>query len=325
MSVLITGGLGFVGLNIAQQILSQQGRVILFGPGTAPPAFVKAIQALPGQLEIVPGDISCREDLEKVLSDQKPEYIVNAAAITAGPEREITSAHDIFRVNLGGTIELLEACLRHSTKRLVQLGTGSVFGEAGQWSETLKEQSSAAMPESLYGISKFAAERTCMRYAAKRNLDVTVMRLGTVFGRWEYSSDVRDTLSIPLQLLKAAQLGEHAVVARDCANDWVYSVDVASGVLCALNAQNRPQSLYHLSSGQRWDIGQWCKKLAIDFPAFSYEIVDDRSLCTIGLNASPRRSLMSIDRITKDLGFKPKYFMEEAFSDFVRWGHVYLR
>ena len=324
MSVLITGGMGFVGLNIAQQILSRQGRVILFGPDTAPHAFTKSRQDLPGQLEIIAGDISRREDLDEVLSDKKPENIVNAAAITAGPEREITAAHDIFRVNLMGTIELLEACLRHGTKRLIQLGTGSVFGEAGQWSESLDEHSSAAMPESLYGISKFAAERTCMRYASRRNLDVTVIRLGTVFGRWEYSTGVRDTLSIPLQLLKAAHLGEHAVLSRHCANDWVYSVDVASGVLCALSAKTRPEPLYHLSSGQRWNVDQWCEKLVATFPGFSYESVDDNSLCNIGRNASPKRSPMSIERIRKGLGFEPQYLAQEAFSDFVQWGNTYL-
>jgi len=325
MSVLIAGGWGFVGLNIAQQILSRNGRVILFGPDTAPPAFKAALQALPGHLEVVVGDVSRREDLDRALVELKPEYVVNAAAITAGPEREISSAHDIFRVNLLGTLELLEACLRHPVKRLVQLGTGSVFGQAGQWSESLDEQTSAAMPESLYGISKFAAERTCIRYATRRNLDVTVMRLGTVFGRWEYSTGVRDTLSIPLQLLEAAHRGEHAVLLRDCANDWVYSVDVAYGVLAALASKTQPQPLYHLSSGRRWDVGQWCEKLVAAFPAFSYERVDDKSLCTIGRNSSPQRSPMNIDRVTKDLGFEPKYLADAAFTDFVRWGDTYLR
>jgi len=324
MNVLIAGGWGFVGLNIAQQILAQNGRVVLFGPDTAPPAFKEAIQSLPGRLEICAGDISRREDLDRALVDLKPEFVVNAAAITAGPEREISSAHDIFRVNLLGTLELLEACIRHPVKRLVQLGTGSVFGQAGQWTESLDEQSSAAMPESLYGISKFAAERTCIRYATRRNLDVTVMRLGTVFGRWEYSTGVRDTQSIPLQLLKAARKGEHAVLLRDCADDWIYSVDVAQGVLAALAAKTQPAPLYHLSSGRRWDVGQWCEQLVATFPAFSYERVDDKSLCTIGRNSSPRRSPMNIDRITKDLGFEPKYMANEAFSDFVRWGDTYL-
>jgi nucleoside-diphosphate-sugar epimerase len=173
-------------------------------------------------------------------------------------------------------------------------------------------------------ISKFAAERTCIRFASRRNVDVTVMRLGTVFGRWEYSTGVRDTLSIPLQLLQAAYRGEQVVLSRECADDWIYSVDVAHGVLAALDVKSRLQPLYHLSAGGRWDIDQWCKKLATAFPAFAYQSVDDPSLCTVGRHASARRSPMGIERITKDIGFKPQYLADRAFEDFVQWGNNHL-
>jgi nucleoside-diphosphate-sugar epimerase len=324
MNVLIAGGMGFVGLNIAEQVLLQGGRVTLFGPDSAPPAFIDVLKALPGHLEVVSGDVTRRDDLDSVLAGLKPEFVINAAAITAGPEREVNAAHDIFRVNLLGTLELLEACLRHPVKRLVQLGTGSVFGQAGQWSETLDEQRSAVFPDSLYGISKFAAERTCIRYAIRRNVDVTVMRLGTVFGRWEYSTGVRDNLSIPLQLLQAAYRGEQVVLLHECADDWIYSVDVAHGVLAALDVKNRLQPLYHLSAGGRWDVDQWCQKLATAFPAFAYQRVDDPFLCTVGRHASARRSPMGIERITKDIGFKPQYLADRAFEDFVQWGNKHL-
>jgi len=111
MNVLIAGGMGFVGLNIAEQVLLQGGRVTLFGPDSAPPAFIDVLKALPGHLEVVSGDVTRRDDLDSVLAGLKPEFVINAAAITAGPEREVNAAHDIFRVNLLGTLELLRhAC-----------------------------------------------------------------------------------------------------------------------------------------------------------------------------------------------------------------------
>lgn len=325
MRVLIAGGQGFVGLNLGQQLLSQGHPVGLFGPDTAPPAFKETLQQLPGELTLMEGDVSNADDIGHALTSFRPERVVNAAAITAGLDRERTSARRIIEVNLLGTIEVLEACLRHQIPRLVQLGTGSVFGQAGRWSDWLDEDSSAAMPESLYGISKFAAERACIRYATQRGLDVTTLRLGTVFGRWEYSTGVRDTLSIPLQLLKAAYAKEPAVVLRDCADDWVYSVDVARGIVAALCAIRVPRPLYHLSAGRRWDIARWCQLMARAFPDFQYEIVDDPSQCTIGKNASPKRSPMRIDRVQTDLGYEPAYQMEVAFADFLQWGESHLR
>jgi len=325
MKLLIAGGQGFVGLNLAEQVLKQHGQVVLFGPDSAAPAFLQALKSLPGKLHVVSGDISNPDDVSQALSRFKPDYVVNAAAITAGAQREITSARSIFKVNLLGTIELLEACLQHDITRLVQLGTGSVFGEAGQWSDWLDEKTSAAMPESLYGISKFAAERSCIRYAKQRGLDVTVLRLGTVFGRWEYDTGVRDTQSIPLQLLKAAQAAKHAVLYKDCADDWVYSIDVAQGILAALECNTRPEPLYHLSSGMRWDVAAWCQRLAEAFEGFSFELSDDKAHCTIGANATARRSPMCIDQIKNDLGYAPQYLADAAMNDFVVWGRQHLK
>jgi nucleoside-diphosphate-sugar epimerase len=319
MRVLVAGGQGFVGLNLAEQLLAHGHAVALFGPNGAPSSFKSALKELPGELIITDGDVSQAADLEHAFVTFKPDRVVNAAAITAGLDREKSSARRIFEVNLLGTVELLEACLRHKVSRVVQLSTGSVFGEQGRSSAWLDEDASPALPESLYGISKFAAERTCIRYATKRGLDVTALRLGTVFGRWEYDTGLRDTLSIPLQLLRSAQAGQAAVLLRECADDWVYSVDVALGVIAALNSQSTPKPLYHLSAGIRWDVADWCKRMRAAFPEFAYELVDDPALCTIGRTSSPSRSPMNIARIQSDFGYKPAYLPDAAFIDFLKW------
>ena len=323
MRVVVAGGQGFVGLNIAEQLLAQGHTVALLGPDSAPPAFKSALKALSRELIIRDGDISQAADLEHGFVTFKPDRVVNAAAITAGLAREKSSARRIFEVNLLGAVELLEACIRHQIPRVVQLSTGSVFGEQGRSSAWLDESSSPALPESLYGISKFAAERTCIRYATKRGLNVTALRLGTIFGRWEYDTGLRDTLSIPLQLLRSAQAGQAAVLLRECADDWVYSIDVALGVIAALNTRFEPKPLYHLSAGRRWDIADWCQRMRAVFPDFVYELVDDPALCTIGRTSSQSRSPMKIERIQSDFGYQPAYLPNAAFVDFLKWGQTY--
>jgi nucleoside-diphosphate-sugar epimerase len=74
---------------------------------------------------------------------------------------------------------VLEAALRHGITRVVHVSTGSVFGEAGNLSESLDEVTSPAQPVSLYGISKLAAERTALRYRHTRGLNL--------FPRFEYA------------------------------------------------------------------------------------------------------------------------------------------
>ena len=58
MHVLVAGGQGFVGLNIAEQLLTQGYTVALFGPNSAPPSFKNALKDLPGELILMDGDVS---------------------------------------------------------------------------------------------------------------------------------------------------------------------------------------------------------------------------------------------------------------------------
>src|SRR5258708_35013395 len=180
MAVLITGGAGFVGLNVAENLLARGADVILFGPGAPPPEAVTSLERHPGQLSLVHGDVSVAADLDAVFGSHAIDRVVHGAAITADLAREKRAARDIFTVNLLGTVELLEAALRHGVSRVVQLGTGSIFGAAGTASAMLDEQTSPAVPRTMDGISKYAAERTALRYRSTRGLNLAVARLGVV-------------------------------------------------------------------------------------------------------------------------------------------------
>ncbi|MBL8385032.1 MAG: NAD(P)-dependent oxidoreductase [Burkholderiales bacterium] len=319
MTTLITGGSGFVGLNLAEFLLGRGEEVVLFGPSPPPAAATAALHRLPGRLSMIAGDVCSAADLDAALAAHPVTRIAHGAAVTADRAREERAAREIFSVNVLGTIEVLEAALRHRVRRVVQLGTGSIFGAAGRASAVLDEVSSPVFPETMYGISKFAAERTGLRYRGTRGLNLTVARLGTVFGRWEYATGVRDTLSLPLQLLGVAEAGGAAVVHAQAPDDWVYSQDVARGLAALLDLPASPEGVYHLSAGMRWSVADWCARLKERFPAFSYRLTDDLDECTIGRNNAALRSPMSIERIRRDAGYAPAFPPARAFEDFLAW------
>ena len=319
MVTLITGGAGFVGLNVAEHLLKTGDDVVLFGPSPPPELAFRALRRNPGNLSFLKGDVSIRADLDTVLEARAINRIVHGAAITADLARERRAARDIFTTNVSGTIEVLEAALRHQVPRVVQLSTGAVFGTAGRATDTLDEETSRALPETLYGISKFAAERIGLRYRHTRNLDVTIVRLGTVFGRWEYDSGDRDTLSIALQLLRLAENGGTAIIHRDTPDDWIYSVDVARGVAAILALIRTPDPLYHLSAGTRWSVEEWCERLGQRFPEFKYRMTDRLEDCTVRRNQAATRSPMNIARIRRDAGYEPAYLQDRAFDDYLAW------
>ena len=318
-AVLITGGAGFVGLNLAEHLLGRGEQVVLFGPAAPPPQALAALGAGSGRLSVAIGDVCSATDLDHVLSAHVIDRVVHAAAVTADLARERRAARDIFTVNLLGTVEVLEAALRHAVRRVLQLGTGSVFGAAGRADRMLDERSSAALPQTLYGISKFAAERTGLRYRETRGLDLTVLRLGSVFGRWEYDSGSRDTLSLPLQLLRAAERDEAAVVHRQAADDWVYSVDVARGLVAVLDLAAVPEPVYHLSAGLRWSLDDWCGRLRQTFPGFTYRFTGSLEECTVGRGNAAARAPLDIARISRDAGYRPAFLLDRAFDDYLAW------
>ena len=319
MAVLITGGAGFVGLNLVEQLLKRGENVVIFGPSPPPLAAIHAMAREPGQLTVAHGDVGIGADLDAVLRGHSIDRIVHGAAITADLAREQRAARDIFTVNLLGAVEVLEAALRHKVRRVVQLSTGSIFGLAGQVDGMLDEQTSPAFPETLYGISKFAAERTGIRYRQTRGLNLTVARLGMVFGRWEYNTGARDTLSLPLQLLRIAEDGGQAIVHRGAADDWVYSVDVARGLIAMLDLPTMPDPVYHLSAGVRWPVQTWCERLREQYPQFIYRMADRLDECTVGRNKAAPRAPMNIARIRRDTGYEPVYLLNRAFKDYLAW------
>jgi dTDP-glucose 4,6-dehydratase len=318
MPVLITGGSGFVGLNVAEHLCEQGESVVLFAPSPPPAEALRALQTKPGRLSTVAGDVTVASDLDAAMTEQRIDRIVHAAAITADLERERRMASAIFTVNVLGTVEVMEAALRHGIKRVVHVSTGSVFGETGHITEWLDE-ASPTLPVSLYGISKLAAERTVLRYRQTRGLDVTAVRLGMVFGKWEYETGVRDTLSMALQLARVAEAGARAVVHTEAGDDWIYSADVASGLVSVLDRYDLPEPLYHLSAGGRWSIENWCQLLKESFPQFEYAFSHRMEDCTVKRNAPVRRSPMSIGLMQRDAGYVPAFPLRQAFRDYSAW------
>ena len=318
MSILLTGGTGFVGLNIADALLADGIAVVIFGQVPPPPALLDRLRGLPGKLVVETGDIRSTSQLNELFARHRPDKVVHGAAITAGIDREQTAARTIMEVNLGGTIELLEAALRHRTGRVVVLGTGSVFGTHDPEGPPLDEQRDVPVPESLYGITKYAAERMALRYRDTRGLEACVARLGVTFGRYEYDTGVRDTLSVPLQLLQAAEQGQKVRVRRVLPDDWVYATDVADAIVRLL-AVSKPQPVYHISAGRRWSIGEWCNMLTSAFPKFSFTLVDDDAEANIGVPAPRRRPRFLIERLQADTGYSPRFDPAAAFADYIDW------
>ena len=318
MSVLITGGTGFVGMNIAEALAAQGERVALFSLEPPPPNALPAAAALPGKIIAIQGDVRDQSALEALMAEADIDRVIHAAVVTAGPQRERRDPHMILDVNLMGTLAVLEAAQRRPIRRVVLVSSVAVFGQAGFVSQPLDEEA-PVRPDGLYSITKYAAERMGLRIKQLSGLDVVAARLGAVFGPWERDTGLRDTLSPPYQCLVAAIEEREAVLPRPGLRDWVYSRDIADGIVRLLEAPKLGHGVYHLGSGMRWSLEDWCQRLARRYPGFAWRLSADPAETTIDLFAPTDRAPLSIDRITRELGFRPRFDLDAAFTDFMRW------
>jgi nucleoside-diphosphate-sugar epimerase len=308
--ILLTGGAGFVGLNVAEQLLARGAEVLIFDLRPPPAAFSRAA--------FIQGDVTNRAALEKLFRRNAIEQVIHLSAITAGPERDAREPRRIAEVNLIGTLNDLEASRERRVRRFVHASTGALFGAAGIGvGEPLDEERHRPAPESMYGITKYAAERSCLRLAALWGLDVRIGRLAMVFGRWEHASGLRDRLSAPTEIARIARAGGEAVFPPLEATDYIYAADVARALIALLDAKAPSHRLYHLGTGAAWALPAWCQLLEKRFPKFRWR--ESNEGCNVVPLAPGTRTRFSNQRLVEDLRWAPRFDLAAAAEDFIAW------
>ncbi len=318
MSTLITGCSGFAGLALAEHLLVAGQEVVGYDLSMPSAAALAVFQGLPGRFSAVQGDVCDEAALRDVMLRYQPRHVVAMAAITADARREIAMPQRIFEVNVGGALAAVSVAAQCGVQRVLYVSSGSAYGASGRAAGRLHEDSSPLMPESLYGMSKRAAEEAVQRLAALHGLPLVVGRLGTCFGPWEADTGVRDTPSAPLQIMRLAQQGRPVVLPRDSKRDWLYVRDAAAAMACLLDATCQ-HSVYNLAAGYEWSIVQWCEHLAASEPGFAWSMANAETAANIDYYADYDRASMDISRLLADTAFVPSFDLEPALDDFRVW------
>ncbi|MGE0723144.1 MAG: SDR family NAD(P)-dependent oxidoreductase, partial [Alphaproteobacteria bacterium] len=236
MVLLVTGAAGFVAATLVETAAARGARVVAVDRAAPPADLAAAWSAQPGRVAVEVADVRDGGALADLMRRHGVRRLVHGAAITSGPAREAASPAEIMEINLVGTLRAIEAMRSAGLERAVVLSSASAYGAAAYAGDRLDEEATVCRPETLYAVSKFAAERAARRVADLAGLDLRVVRLTAVFGPWERDTGVRDTLSPPFQATRLALRGEPAILARPGRRDWIYSRDVAAAVLAVLDA-----------------------------------------------------------------------------------------
>lgn len=319
MKTLVTGSSGFVGLALSEHLLAAGEDVIGFDLNPVSEAALAVFSVLPGRFSQQVGDVRHVVDLRRVMGLHRPQRVVTLAAITADVNRERLAPQSIFEVNVGGVLAVIVAAAEYGVSRLVHISSGSVYGATGREAELLDESGSLLAPEGLYGLSKRTAEEAAQRLAHLHGLPLVIGRLGTCFGPWETDTGMRDTLSAPLQLLDLACRDGTAILPRDSLRDWLYVRDAAQAIVGLLTEPEWTFAVYNLAAGFQWRLSQWCERLTVRYPGFSWRLAEPGEASNINLYADYDRASMAIERLREDTGFVPRFDLAAADHDYHQW------
>ena len=234
MSILVTGGAGFIGSHLLDRLAARGRRAVCldnldnyYSPDAKRRNMAGALAS--GLVEMVEGDI-CETDLcRRVFESYKVSSVVHLAA-RAGVRPSIEQPLLYERVNCGGTLNLLECSREAGVKMFVFGSSSSVYGVTDR--VPFSEEDCAAQPISPYAATKRAGELFCHAYHHLHGLPVVCLRFFTVYGPRQ-----RPDLAIT-KFTQLIEQGRPIQMFGDGASrrDYTHVDDIVGGILAALDS-----------------------------------------------------------------------------------------
>jgi len=306
VKILVTGAAGFVGSHLCETLLARGHSVV--GLDSFDPHYPRAfkewnlaqVRAVAGDFSIVEGDV---RDLPA--RPMAADAVVHLAAL-ADMRHSLEDPVTYTRINIDGTLAVLESCRRAGIRNVVFASSSLVYGN--RTSVPFRESDPADAPVSLYAATKSSGELLCRVYQQLYGINVTCLRFFTVFGPRQ-----RPEMAIHKFARQIARGGEIPVHGfGKLSRDYVYVTDVAAGVALALERMGGWR-VYNIGSATARSLMDVVKLLEQEMKiaarvAFLPEQPGDVPL-----------TYASIDLARAELGYSPKVTMEEGMRRFVEW------
>ncbi len=302
MRVLVTGGAGFIGSGVVD-VLSARGEEVL-ALDVAPTPRLAALLDRPS-VSFAPCEITEWPQVADAMARFRPETVVHCAAVV-GVTNSLKTPFWTFRVNVDGSLNVLEAMRLFGARRFVHLSSEETYGpfEADVIDETHPNR-----PLAPYGISKFAVERLACGYVDAYGLECINVRTCWVYGPG------LPRPRVPKILVDAAVEGRplHLDTGGDFVVDHVYIDDCVDGIVKVIDHDKPPHDVYHIASGRAVSLAEIVAILKDLVPGADlsvgpgpYRFVDG----TVAL----RKGTLDIARARADLGYEPRYPIEKGLA-----------
>ncbi len=324
-SVLITGGLGFIGSAVVRHLMATTNLKVIVVDSMTYAAMPDAVAAHDRNPRYVfeYGDICDYARFRNVLVEHRPTIIMHLAA-ESHVDRSIDGPAQFVQTNVVGTVQVLEACRAYFDTlsdeeragfRLHHISTDEVFGSL-QLGDPAFTENSGYDPRSPYSASKAASDHFVRAWGETYGLPVVLSNCSNNYGPWQYPEKL-----IPLMIAKGVDQKAMPVYGSgENVRDWLHVEDHAEALWLIASRGQLGESYNVGGASERTNlevVHAICAALDKAFPDRKahkdlIRFVTDRP-------GHDFRYAVNFQRIQKELGWKPRHSFEEGLSETVRW------
>ncbi|MDD4298473.1 MAG: NAD(P)-dependent oxidoreductase [Bacilli bacterium] len=313
MSILVTGGHGFVGMHIVNELIDIGKNVVV----------VDVLEKVPSILEPVKekyiyesGDITDMDYLTSIIEKYRIEGIIHLAAIKNN--KQCTQNPMLaFNVNLLSTINIFELARIKKLKRIITLSSAVVFSHWGDSNISVRETDTPS-PENLYSTLKYSVEQFARIYRGLYNVPIVIVRISRVYGPGVVAPLIpKESNPIPQLLwdvIKNKSINQET--GGDFEADFSYVKDVAHGINLSYLSDTLPSPILHIGGGEMFkvrDIINIIQEISPDIPAYIGSSTEPYS------TQAPIRGTLDISLANKELGYSPQYTLKEGLVEYKKW------
>jgi len=314
-NILVTGGAGFIGSNLCEELISLGANVTcLDNFSTGFRENLESIKDHPN-FKLIEGDIRNLEDCKKACENQ--DFVLHEAALGSVP-RSINDPITSNDVNVGGFLNMLVAARDANVKRFVYAASSSTYGD----SESLpKVEDKIGKPLSPYAITKYVNELYADVFKRTYDFDTIGLRYFNVFGRKQNPNGAYAAV-IPKFVMQLMN-HESPVIngGGEYSRDFTYIDNVILMNILALTSDNSESvnQVYNTAFGERTTLNDLVSNLKEYLSDFDPKIAEVEVIYGDYRKGDVPHSLASIDKAKNLLEYQPKHSMKEGLKEAVKW------
>ncbi len=312
MTIIVTGGAGFIGSNFIFHILAEypEYRVVCIDKLTYAGnlSTLKDVLNKPN-FRFVKADICDREAVYALFDEEKPDIVVNFAA-ESHVDRSILDPSVFLQTNIIGTAVLMDASLKYKVKRYHQVSTDEVYGDLPlDRPDLFFTETTPLHTSSPYSSSKASADLLVLAYYRTYGLPVTISRCSNNYGPYHFPEKL-----IPLMIINALANKKLPVYGNGLnVRDWLYVEDHCKAIDLIIH-KGRVGEVYNIGGHNEMkniDIVKLICK-ALDKPESLITYVEDRK-------GHDMRYAIDPAKIHSELGWLPETKFADGIQKTIKW------